>query len=310
MLGTFNDLVGVAEFADGASLSCGLHPVVIGHAFGACSFVRPPEIVGASFNGTGALDWIGSSLVFTFLEFWFGTSLVFMCLYWLWIKLRDTEQNTAKLLIAASQSAERYRQACATAALWRERAITAQDCAAAEAQRTFTLIRERECAERSAAAAKQHLAIECAGRARAAAAAERAAVEASAATAELAAVKANAAAAERAAAKVRREASAVLAYEPIERKRAERAVAANDAAHQRSYSLFTATRSGAPSASTTKSYWLTWSACRVNLNDNLIRRIGLHMSRRHCLLGVQLINCGRVQPLASCALIRLPKMLT
>ena len=84
-------------------------------------------------NGTGALDWIGSSLVFTFLEVWLGPSLVFMCLYWLWTKLRDTEQNTAKLLIAASQNAERYRQACATAALWRERAITAQDCAAAEA---------------------------------------------------------------------------------------------------------------------------------------------------------------------------------
>ena len=239
VLGTFNDLVGVAEFADGASLSCGLHPVVIGHAFGACSFVRPPETVGAGFNGTGALDWIGSSLVFTFLEFWFGTSLVFMCLYWLWIKLRDTEQNTAKLLIAASQSAERYRQACATAALWRERAITAQDCAAAEAQRTFTLIRERECAERSAAAAKQHLAIERAGRARAAAAAERAAVEASAVTAELADIKANAAAAaECAAAKVRCEASVVLANESIERKRAvERAVAANDEAYHRTYSI-------------------------------------------------------------------------
>ena len=119
----------------------------MGHAFGACSFVRPPEIDRAGFNGTGALDWIGSSLVFTFLEVWLGSSLVFMCLYWLWIKLRDTEQNTAKLLIAASQNAERYRQACATAALWRERAITAQDCAAAEAQRTFTLIAERESAQ-------------------------------------------------------------------------------------------------------------------------------------------------------------------
>ena len=238
VLGTFNDLVGVAEFADVASLSCGLQPVVMGHAFGACSFVRPPEIDRAGFNGTGALDCIGSSLVFTFLEVWLGSSLVFMCLYWLWIKLRDTEQNTAKLLIAASQNAERYRQACATAALWRERAITAQDCAAAEAQRTFTLIADRECAERTAAAAEQRLAIERAGRARADAAAERAAVEASAATAELAAVKANAAAAERAAAKVRCEASVVLAFEPIERKRAvERAVAANDAAHQRSYSF-------------------------------------------------------------------------
>ena len=239
VLGTFNDLVGVAEFADVTSLSCGLQPVVMGHAFGACSFVRPPEIDRAGFNGTGALDWIGSSLVFTFLEVWLGSSLVFMCLYWLWIKLPDTEQNTAKLLIAASQNAERYRQACATAALWRERAITAQDCAAAEAQRTFTLIAERECAERTAAAAEQRLAIERAGRARAAAAAERAAVEASAATAELATVKANAAAAERAAAKVRREASVELAFESIERKRAvERAVAANNAAHQRSYNIY------------------------------------------------------------------------
>ena len=243
VLGTFNDLVGVAEFADCTALSCGLQPVVIGHAFGACSYVRPPEIVGASLNGTGALDWIGSSLVFTFLEVWLGSSLMFMCLYWLVIKLGDSERNTAELRIAATQSAERYRQACAAAELWRERAIAAQDSAAAETQRTFTLITEKGCAVRAAAAAEQRLAIERAawraGRARATAAVERAAVEASAATAELAAVKANAAATERATAKVRREASLVLANEPIERKRAiERAVAANDERYQQAYSIF------------------------------------------------------------------------
>ena len=235
VLGTFNDLVGVAEFADCTALSCGLQPVVIGHAYGACSHVRPPEIIGAGLNGTGALDWIGSSLVFTFLEVWLGFSLVFMCLYWLVIKLRDTERNTAELRIAATQSAERYRRACAAAELWRERAIAAQDSAAAETQRTFTLMTEKGCAVRAAAAAEQRLAIERAGRARAAAAAERTAVEASAATAELADVKANAAAAaECAAAKVRW----VLAYEPIERKRAvERAVAANDEAYRQTYSI-------------------------------------------------------------------------
>ena len=239
VLGTFNDLVGVAEFADCTALSCGSQPVVIGHAYGACSYVRPPEIVGAGLNGTGALDWIGSSLVFTFLEVWLGFSLVFMCLYWLVIKLRDTERNTAELRIAATQSAERYRRACAAAELWRERAIAAQDSAAAETQRTFTLMTEKGCAVRAAAAAEQRLAIERAGRARAAAAAERAAVEASAATAELADIKANAAAAaECAAAKVRCEASVVLANEPIERKRAvERAVAANDEAYHRTYSI-------------------------------------------------------------------------
>ena len=83
VLGTSNDLVGVAEFADCTALSCGLQPVVIGHAYGACSHVRPPEIIGAGLNGTGALDWIGSSLVFTFLEVWLGFSLVFMCLFWM-----------------------------------------------------------------------------------------------------------------------------------------------------------------------------------------------------------------------------------
>ena len=239
VLGTFNDLVGVAEFADCTALSCGLQPVVIGHAFGACSYVRPPESVGAGLNGTGALDGIGSSLVFTFLEVWLGFSLVFMCLYWLVIKLRDTERNTAELRIAATQSAERYRRACAAAELWRERAIAAQDSAAAETQRTFTLMTEKGCAVRTAAAAEQRLAIERAGRARAAAAAERAAVEASAVTAELADIKANAAAAaECAAAKVRCEASVVLANESIERKRAvERAVAANDEAYHRTYSI-------------------------------------------------------------------------
>ena len=239
VLGTFNDLVGVAEFADCTALSCGSQPVVIGHAYGACSYVRPPEIVGAGLNGTGALDWIGSSLVFTFLEVWLGSSLVFMCLYWLVIKLRDTERNTAELRIAATQSAERYRRACAAAELWRERAIAAQDSAAAETQRTFTLMTEKGCAVRAAAAAEQRLAIERAGRARAAAAAERAAVKASAATAELADIKANAAAAaECAAAKVRCEASVVLANEPIERKRAvERAVAANDEAYHQTYSI-------------------------------------------------------------------------
>jgi len=239
VLGTFNDLVGVAEFADCTALSCGSQPVVIGHAYGACSYVRPPEIVGAGLNGTGALDWIGSSLVFTFLEVWLGFSLVFMCLYWLVIKLRDTERNTAELRIAATQSAERYRRACAAAELWRERAIAAQDSAAAETQRTFTLMTEKGCAVRAAAAAEQRLAIERAGRARAAAAAERAAVEASAATAELADIKANAAAAaECAAAKVRCEASVVLANESIERKRAvERAVAANDEAYHQTYSI-------------------------------------------------------------------------
>ena len=102
VLGTFNDLVGVAEFADCTALSCGLQPVVIGHAFGACSYVRPPESVGAGLNGTGALDWIGSSLVFTFLEVWLGSSLMFMCLYWLVIKLGDSEHNTAELRIAAN----------------------------------------------------------------------------------------------------------------------------------------------------------------------------------------------------------------
>jgi hypothetical protein len=167
---------------------------------------------------------------------------MFMCLYWLVIKLGDSEHNTAELRIAATQSAERYRQACAAAELWRERAIAAQDSAAAETQRTFTLITEKGCAVRAAAAAEQRLAIERAawraGRARAAAAVERAAVEASAATAELAAVKANAAATERATAKVRREASLVLANEPIERKRAiERAVAANDEAYWQTYSI-------------------------------------------------------------------------
>ena len=78
VLGTSNDLVGVAEFADCTALSCGLQPVVIGHAYGACSHVRPPEIIGAGLNGTGALDWIGTGTLV-----WLGFSLVFMCLFWM-----------------------------------------------------------------------------------------------------------------------------------------------------------------------------------------------------------------------------------
>ena len=64
------------------------------------------------------------------------------------------------------------------------------------------------------------------------------------------------------------------------------------------------------SASTTKSDWLSWSAWRVDVNDNLTTGISVHVRRLHCLLEVQLINCGRVQPLARCALIRLPKTLS
>ena len=104
VLGTSNDLVGVAEFADCTALSCGLQPVVIGQPYGAYSHVRPPEIIGAGLNGTGALDWIGtgaldwigSSLVFTFgkfLEVWLGFSLVFMCLFWL-VTLSSLQPST------------------------------------------------------------------------------------------------------------------------------------------------------------------------------------------------------------------------
>ena len=241
--------------------------------------MRPPEIIGAGLNGTGALDWIGlngtgalwlldwisSSLVFTFLEVWLGFSLVFMCLYWLVIKLRDTERNTAELRIAATQSAERYRRACAAAELWRERAIAAANSAATEAERTLTLLTDKEYAVRAAAAANQRVVIERAGRAeamqhasqeragrseamqraataekRAAAADERATTEVTAAAAKLAAAEANAAAVEAIAAAAQANAAAVVRNWPeLWKQRAvERAVAENDEAWRQTYSNF------------------------------------------------------------------------